>query len=120
MPRRVSPSSRSAARLSRPAGYSSCPGRREPDPARARKEPDPDGAALPGGISPVDALADVEQAVEICLTAKTIALATCNAVERVLVYGSIADRFVPRFAERCAVEGVEMRGDDRVRNSAGG
>ncbi len=62
----------------------------------------------------VDASADVGEAVEICVTAKTSAPATCNAVECVLVHGSIADRFVPRFAERCRAEGVEIRGDERV------
>ena len=67
----------------------------------------------------VDASAEVAQAVEICVTAKTSAPATCNAVECVLVHESIADRFVPRFVARCRAEGVEIRGDEGVRARAG-
>jgi len=68
----------------------------------------------------IDAAADLEQAVEICVTAKTSAPATCNAVECVLVHESVAEQVAPRLVERFTAEGVEVRGDDAVRTLAPG
>jgi glutamate-5-semialdehyde dehydrogenase len=58
----------------------------------------------------VDESAKQDQAFEICVTAKTSAPATCNAVECVLVHRGIADRFVPLLVDRYAAAGVEVRG----------
>lgn len=68
----------------------------------------------------VDASADVDDAVDLCATAKTGAPATCNALECVLVHESIASEFAPRLAERCARDGVEIRADNRFRAYAPG
>jgi len=62
----------------------------------------------------VDADADLDRALDVCVTAKTSAPAACNAVETILVHESIAERFIPRLAERCAAAGVELRGDPRA------
>lgn len=62
----------------------------------------------------VDASADLERALEVCVTAKTSAPATCNAAECVLVHRAIAPAFVPRLAERLTAAGVELRGDETV------
>lgn len=57
----------------------------------------------------VDQHADLDKALNICLSAKTSAPATCNAAECVLVHRSIADRFVPAMLERYHAAGVEVR-----------
>jgi glutamate-5-semialdehyde dehydrogenase len=62
----------------------------------------------------VDESADLEQAVEICTTAKTSAPATCNAAEAILIHQAIADQFVPKLADRLTNENVEIRGDETV------
>jgi glutamate-5-semialdehyde dehydrogenase len=66
----------------------------------------------------VDASADLEMALDICVTGKTSAPATCNALECVLVHEEVARRFVPALAERCAAAGVELRGDGLVTSLA--
>ena len=68
----------------------------------------------------VDAEADLDAAINICLTAKTSGPATCNAAECLLVHKDVAERFIPEFAKRCAEAGVELRGDDRTRALASG
>lgn len=67
----------------------------------------------------VDADADLEKALDIVVTAKASAPATCNALECVLIHREVADPFVPMLVERCAARGIELRGDDRVRAAAG-
>ncbi len=68
----------------------------------------------------VDETADLEQAVDICATAKASAPATCNAVECILVHERAADRFVPAFAERCERDGIEIHAShDAVRLAPG-
>ncbi len=62
----------------------------------------------------VDASADLDKALDVCVTAKTSAPATCNAAECVLVHEAIAPRFVPPLIERLRAEGVEVRGDAAV------
>lgn len=62
----------------------------------------------------VDGSADLESATEICITAKSKAPATCNALECVLVDRSVAERFVPMLFEACEREQVELRGDADV------
>lgn len=62
----------------------------------------------------IDSDADLDKALDICVTAKTSAPATCNAAEAVLVHQDVADTFVPRLAQRLLSEGVEVRGDKAV------
>lgn len=62
----------------------------------------------------VDETADVDKAVDICVTGKTSAPATCNAAECLLVHEKIADAFLPPLVERLIAEGVEIRGDRAV------
>jgi glutamate-5-semialdehyde dehydrogenase len=57
----------------------------------------------------VDETADLDQAVEICATAKTSAPATCNALECILVHRNIAEAFIPRMLERYREAGVQVR-----------
>jgi glutamate-5-semialdehyde dehydrogenase len=66
----------------------------------------------------VDEFADREKALDICVTAKTSAPATCNAAECVLVHQTRADELVPQLVERYRAAGVEVRGDDTVRRLA--
>jgi len=63
----------------------------------------------------VDAAADLERAVEVCVTAKTSAPATCNAAEAVLVHRDVAARFLPLLAARLDAEGVTVRADEAAR-----
>ncbi len=62
----------------------------------------------------VDAQADRDLALKICVSAKITAPATCNAVECILVDGAIADTFVPALVRAYADAGVEVRGDPGV------
>ncbi len=61
----------------------------------------------------VDREADVNMAVEVAWDAKCQYPAVCNAIETLLVHTDLAERFLPRLAER--LEGVELRGDERTR-----
>jgi glutamate-5-semialdehyde dehydrogenase len=62
----------------------------------------------------VDAQADVDLALKVCVSAKVTAPATCNAVECILVDGAIAGTFVPALVRAYADAGVEVRGDPDV------
>jgi len=63
----------------------------------------------------VDADADLEQALEISVTGKTSAPATCNATEAVLVHEDVAAAFVPDLVAGYKAASVEVRGDEAVR-----
>ena len=63
----------------------------------------------------VDADADIERALEISVTGKTSAPATCNATEAVLVHEDVAPTFLPNLVARYHEAGVEVRGDETVR-----
>lgn len=63
----------------------------------------------------VDAAADLEMAEAIAFNAKVQRPGVCNAMETLLVHEAIADRFLPRIAERYRSAGVELRGDDATR-----
>ena len=58
----------------------------------------------------VDKAADLAMAVDIASDAKIQYPSACNAVETVLVHRDIAANFFPMYAERCKVDGVEVRG----------
>ena len=63
----------------------------------------------------VDADANLEQALEISVTGKTSAPATCNATEAVLVHEEVAATFLPDLVAGYRQAGVEVRGDEAVR-----
>jgi glutamate-5-semialdehyde dehydrogenase len=61
----------------------------------------------------VDAAADLDQALDIVVNAKTQRPSVCNAAESLVVHAGVADSFLPRAAE--ALAGVELVGDERSR-----
>jgi len=62
----------------------------------------------------VDAAAELDQAVEIVINAKTQRPGVCNAAETLLVHEHIAEAFLPRVAAALAGAGVQMRLDERA------
>jgi glutamate-5-semialdehyde dehydrogenase len=63
----------------------------------------------------VDASADLDQALDIVLNAKTQRTSVCNAAESLLVHAAVAGDFLPRAAEALEAAGVELVGDDEAR-----
>jgi glutamate-5-semialdehyde dehydrogenase len=63
----------------------------------------------------VDADADIEAAVRICLNAKTQRPGVCNAMETLLVHEAIAGAFLPAAARALEEAGVILRGCPRTR-----
>jgi glutamate-5-semialdehyde dehydrogenase len=63
----------------------------------------------------VDVDADLTSALEISVTGKTSAPATCNATEAVLVHEDVVERFLPDLVAGYQEAGVEVRGDEAVR-----
>ena len=58
----------------------------------------------------VDASADLDLAVKICVNAKVQRPGVCNAMETMLVHADIARAFLPKAAERLGKDGVQLRG----------
>ena len=67
----------------------------------------------------VDEDADLDMAVNVVVDSKTQYVAVCNATETLLVHEKIADEFLPSLKEAMDAKGVELVGDERVRNSIG-
>jgi len=63
----------------------------------------------------VDASADVEMAVKICLNAKTQRPGVCNAMETLLVHKDIARKFLPIAADKLKKAGVVIRGCEKTK-----
>lgn len=63
----------------------------------------------------VDAAADIAQAVDIAVDAKTQYPAACNAIETLLVHKDIAAAFLPAVAAALQERHVELRGDELTR-----
>ena len=61
----------------------------------------------------VDEAADLDQALEILVNAKTQRPSVCNAAESLVVHEAVATEFVPRAV--AALDGVELVGDERSR-----
>ena len=59
----------------------------------------------------VDASADLDQALDIVVNAKTQRPSVCNAAESLVVHAAVADAFLARAA--AALAGVELVGDER-------
>jgi glutamate-5-semialdehyde dehydrogenase len=68
----------------------------------------------------VDESADFEMADRIVINAKTQRPSVCNAAEKLLVHERIAAEYVPRIVKKLIEDGVEVRGDGRVRSLAAG
>ncbi len=67
----------------------------------------------------VERTADLQMAAAIALNAKVRKPSVCNAAETLLVDRAIADRFLPEALRALADAGVELRGDEDVREIAG-
>jgi glutamate-5-semialdehyde dehydrogenase len=64
----------------------------------------------------VDASADLDMAERITINAKCQRMGVCNAAESLVVHADAAGEFLPRIGRALASRGVEIRGDERVRN----
>ena len=62
----------------------------------------------------VDASADLDDALNIAINAKTQRPSVCNAAETVLVHSAVANEFIPRLLHAMDAYGVELHGDERV------
>ena len=62
----------------------------------------------------VDATADLENAVDIVVNAKTQRPTVCNACEKLLVHAAVADKFIPMVCTVLTEKGVAIRGDEYV------
>ena len=63
----------------------------------------------------VDESADLEQAIDIVINAKTQRPGVCNAAETLLVHEAVAAGFLPKMCAALEAEGVELVGDARAR-----
>jgi glutamate-5-semialdehyde dehydrogenase len=63
----------------------------------------------------VDAAADLDEALQIVINAKTQRTSVCNAAESLVVHAAVADAFVGRIADALHERGVELVGDDESR-----
>jgi len=64
----------------------------------------------------VDAQADMDMAVNICLNAKTQRPGVCNALETLLVHQDIAREFLPLVTKKLKKAGVVIRGCDKTKS----
>jgi glutamate-5-semialdehyde dehydrogenase len=64
----------------------------------------------------VDARADLDMAINICLNAKTQRPGVCNALETLLVHKDIAPEFLPQVAQKMQSAGVVLRGCEKTRS----
>lgn len=64
----------------------------------------------------VDESADLDNAIDIVVNAKTQRPAVCNAMETLLVNKNVADEFLPKLAEKLISLGVELRGCPKVQS----
>jgi glutamate-5-semialdehyde dehydrogenase len=63
----------------------------------------------------VDEHADLDQAFDIVINAKTQRTSVCNAAESLVVHENVADAFLPRVCKELADRGVELVGDAAAR-----
>lgn len=63
----------------------------------------------------VDAQADLDMAVNICLNAKTQRPGVCNAMETLLVHEAIAGKFLPLVANKLKKAGVVIKGCSKTK-----
>jgi glutamate-5-semialdehyde dehydrogenase len=63
----------------------------------------------------VDAAADLEMATRLTINSKCQRYGVCNAAESLLVHADVASEILPRIGQELQKRGVEIRGDERVR-----
>ena len=63
----------------------------------------------------IDEDADLQMAKEILINSKCHRTGVCNAAESFLVHKSIANQFLPIAGQALKEQGVELRGDERIR-----
>ena len=63
----------------------------------------------------VDAQADIDQAVSLCVDSKTQAVAVCNAMETLLVHEAAAPAFLPPLKAAMEAKGVRLLGCEATR-----
>ncbi|MFC3687853.1 glutamate-5-semialdehyde dehydrogenase [Aquipuribacter hungaricus] len=68
----------------------------------------------------VDAAADLDEALAVCLNAKVQRPGVCNSAETVLVHRDVAEEFVPALASAMAEAGVVLHGDTTTQELAVG
>ncbi len=66
----------------------------------------------------VDASADLRQAVDVVLNAKTSRPSVCNAAETVLVHSALATDFLPTLLTALHEAGVVLHADERSQQAA--
>lgn len=64
----------------------------------------------------IDATADIDMAVKICVNAKTSRYGTCNTMETLLVHSAIADKVLPLLSKAYLDKGVEIRACEKSRS----
>ena len=64
----------------------------------------------------IDATADIDMAVKICVNAKTSRYGTCNTMETLLVHSAIADKVLPLLSNIYLDKGVEIRAYEKSRS----
>ncbi|KYH28067.1 MULTISPECIES: glutamate-5-semialdehyde dehydrogenase [Clostridium] len=64
----------------------------------------------------VDESADLDNAVDIIVNAKTQRPAVCNAMETLLVNKNVAEEFLPKLEQKLTSLGVELRGCEKVQS----
>lgn len=62
----------------------------------------------------VDKDAQLDMATKILVNAKTSRPSVCNSIENLLVHESVADQYLPVFAEALKAYNVELRGDEKT------
>ncbi|MBO7554815.1 MAG: glutamate-5-semialdehyde dehydrogenase, partial [Neisseriaceae bacterium] len=64
----------------------------------------------------IDATADIDMAVKICVNAKTSRYGSCNSMETLLVHSAIADKVLPLLSNIYLDKGVEIRACEKSRS----
>jgi len=64
----------------------------------------------------VDVSADLSMAAELVVNSKVSRPGVCNAAEKLLVHGGVAERFLPEVGRRLLAHDVELRADPRARS----
>lgn len=62
----------------------------------------------------IDKDADLKMATRILVNAKADRPSVCNAIESLIVHQSVADKYLPVFAEALSAHQVEIRGDEKT------
>lgn len=64
----------------------------------------------------IDSEADKDMAIKLALNAKISNPSNCNAIEKILIHKNIADKIMPDLIKAMIDAGVEVRGDEKVRD----